>query len=242
MATFGLVHGAWHGAWCWDLLVPELERRGHSAVAMDLPCEDREATFYDYAETVSAALADSSDVVLVGHSLAGITIPLVALSRPIRLLVFLCALVPDRVGDATEGAPPAEPDGAFDALVRYEDGSHAWPNVEAAARTLYHDCPPELVASTFARLRRQQTALWDSWGPLKRWPDVAMASIHCRNDRAVNPEWSVWVARNRLGIESIELPGSHSPMLSRPAVLAEALVTLAGRALAAPVEGGVSEC
>ena len=86
MATFGLVHGAWHGAWCWDLLVPELEFRGHAAIAMDLPCEDREATFFDYAETVSSALLDSSDVVLVGHSLAGMTIPLVALRRPIRML------------------------------------------------------------------------------------------------------------------------------------------------------------
>ena len=81
MATFGLVHGAWHGAWCWDLLVPELELRGHAAIAMDLPCEDREATFFDYADTVTAALGDSSDVVLVGHSLAGMTIPLVGLRR-----------------------------------------------------------------------------------------------------------------------------------------------------------------
>jgi hypothetical protein len=32
MATFGLVHGAWHGAWCWDRLVPELEARGHLGV------------------------------------------------------------------------------------------------------------------------------------------------------------------------------------------------------------------
>ena len=40
MATFGLVHGSWHGAWCWERLVPELEARGHRAVAVDLPAED----------------------------------------------------------------------------------------------------------------------------------------------------------------------------------------------------------
>jgi pimeloyl-ACP methyl ester carboxylesterase len=227
MATYGLVHGAWHGAWCWDLLVPELERRGHAAVAMDLPCEDREATFFDYADTVVAALGDASDVVLVGHSLAGMTIPLVAQRRPIRLLVFLAALVPDRAGETIEGAPPAELDGAFDALVRFEDGSHAWPDVETATRTLYQDCRQDQAAWAFSRLRRQQTALWDGWGPLEQWPRVAMASIHCADDRAVNPQWSTWVARNRLGIESAELPGGHSPMLARPAALADALVEAA---------------
>jgi pimeloyl-ACP methyl ester carboxylesterase len=237
MATFGLVHGAWHGAWCWDLLIPELERRGHSAVAMDLPCEDRDATFLDYAETVSAALGDAADVVLVGHSMGGITIPLVALGRPISLLVFLCALVPDRAGDTADGTRQTHPDGAFDALVQFADGSHAWPSAETATRTLYHDCPPEQAAGAFARLRRQQTALWDGWGPLPRWPDAPLASIHCQDDRAVNPQWSDWTARNRLGIESLALPGGHSPMLARPAALADALVSVTGRAPAASAPG-----
>jgi pimeloyl-ACP methyl ester carboxylesterase len=242
MATFGLVHGAWHGAWCWELLVPELERRGHSAIAMDLPIEDRTASFSDYAEAVGAALRDTSDVVLVGHSMAGITIPLVALSRPVRLLVFLCALFPDRAGDSAEGGPQTNPDRAFDALVRHEDGSHAWPSADAAARTLYQDCRPELVASAFARLRRQQTALWDSWGPLERWPDVPSASIHCQDDRAINPAWSSWVARNRLGVESVQLPGGHSPMLARPAALADALVAAADTTVATPARGDAADC
>jgi len=242
MATFGLVHGAWHGAWCWELLVPELERRGHRAIAMDLPCEDRTASFFDYSDAVRAALGDASEVVLVGHSMAGITIPLVALSRPVRLLVFLCALVPDQPGDTTEGGPQTHPDGAFDALVRHEDGSHSWPSAETAARTLYQDCRPELVDSAFARLRPQQTALWDGWGPLERWPDVPVASIHCQDDRAVNPVWSSWVARNRLGVESVELPGGHSPMLARPASLADALVAAANTAVASAARGDAKEC
>jgi len=174
---------------------------------MDLPCEDRTASFFDYSDAVRAALGDASEVVLVGHSMAGITIPLVALSRPVRLLVFLCALVPDQPGDTTEGGPQTHPDGAFDALVRHEDGSHSWPSAETAARTLYQDCRPELVDSAFARLRPQQTALWDGWSPIERWPEVAIASIHCRDDRAVNPAWSSWIARNRLGVRDRLRPG-----------------------------------
>ena len=50
--------------------------------------------------------------------------------------------------------------------------------------------------------------------------------ILCRNDRAVDPDWSRRVARERLGVEAIELPGGHSPFLSRPAELAARLDAL----------------
>jgi pimeloyl-ACP methyl ester carboxylesterase len=92
MSTFALVHGACHGAWCWQRLTPELEGRGHRVVAVDLPTEDRSAGNVRYAEIVAESLAGlEDDVVVVGHSLAGLTIPLVAALRPVRRLVFLCA-------------------------------------------------------------------------------------------------------------------------------------------------------
>jgi hypothetical protein len=69
VSTFVLVHGAWHGAWCWSRLLPELEARGHRSVVMDLPVEDGDATFEEYA-----------DVVLVGHALGAMVLPLVAAS------------------------------------------------------------------------------------------------------------------------------------------------------------------
>ena len=95
MTTFALVHGAWHGAWCWERLVPEIEGHGHAAIAVDLPCDDVEAGCAAYAEVVLAQIAQADDdLVLVGHSLGGLTIPLVAAARPARKLVFLCALLP----------------------------------------------------------------------------------------------------------------------------------------------------
>ncbi len=71
MASFSLVHGAWHGGWCWDPVRAELEARGHGVHTPDLPCEDSAAGVTEYAAAVPAA-----DVV-VGHSLGGFTIPLV---------------------------------------------------------------------------------------------------------------------------------------------------------------------
>ena len=53
MTTFGLIHGAGHRAWCWERLIPELERRGHRAVAVDPPCDDPAATTMDNASVSS---------------------------------------------------------------------------------------------------------------------------------------------------------------------------------------------
>src|SRR6202171_5127209 len=95
MTTFGLVHGGYHGAWCWEHLTPLLEQAGHGVAVMDLPLADSAATFETYADVVWGSLADcGDDVVLVGHSYAGNTIPLVAARRPLRHLVYLCAMIP----------------------------------------------------------------------------------------------------------------------------------------------------
>src|SRR5437868_15426566 len=92
MTTFALLHGAFHGAWCWDLVRPELESRGHRTVAMDLPCDDPGAGSARYAEVVAEAIRDEGDdVIVVGHSLAGLTVPLVAATRPVARMVFLNA-------------------------------------------------------------------------------------------------------------------------------------------------------
>lgn len=73
MTTFALVHGAWHGASCWDATAVHLRAAGHDAVAVDLPIDNPAAGLVDYAATVLQALAsvpDHADLVVVGHSLA----------------------------------------------------------------------------------------------------------------------------------------------------------------------------
>jgi len=62
--------------------------------------------------------------------------------------------------------------------------------------------------------------------PLAAWPDVERASIVCREDRAINPDWVRLAARERLGVDAIELGGGHSPFLSRASELAKVLDTL----------------
>lgn len=225
MTTFALIHGAWHGAWCWERLAPELERLGHRVHAVDLPCEDAAATFTTYADVVVRALeGEPEDVVVVGHSLAGMTIPLVAARRPVRRLVFLCALIaaPGRSFDEQFGAEPGmllpgyaaglgEPD---------EQGRRSWVDFAVARDTLYSDCREADARAVFHRLRPQARAPYSEPCPLDALPDVERSYVMCADDRIVGPDWSRRAARERLAVEPVEIPGGHSPFLSRPADLA----------------------
>jgi pimeloyl-ACP methyl ester carboxylesterase len=229
VATFGLVHGAWHGAWCWESLAAELGALGHRAVAVELPSDELDAGCGEYADAVVDALAGEDDPVLVGHSLGGLTLPLVAARRPVRRLVYLCALVP-RPGrppfEREDGEPRTFGDGLA-ALARDELGRSCWPDAAAAIARLYPDVPPGAARAAAARLRPQAPRLNDERCPLERLPDAETVSILGTDDAVIRPEWSRWTARRRLGVEPVELPGGHSPMLARPAELAQALVSAA---------------
>jgi len=230
VTTFALVHGAWHGAWCWDRLVPEIEAAGHAAVAMDLPAEDWSAGCRQTAEVVAAALEGvDGDVIVVGHSLGGVVTPVLAALRPVRRLVFLCALIP-RLGMSMDDVFARERDlfvpGYGAGQVTYGDGSTSWEQ-RAATYAFFHDCEPGVARWAAPRLRRQVWATTREPCPLASWPTVPASSILCWDDRCISAGWARRVAREWLGVDAIELPGGHSPMLSRPATLARALVALA---------------
>ncbi len=228
MTIFGLVHGAWHGAWCWDLVVAELERRGHRGVAVDLPTGDPAAGGVAYADTVVAALDGyDDDIVLVGHSLGGLVVPLVARRRPVRRMVFVAALLPER-GFSFDDQHAAESEllmpGLGTGQNAYPDGSSEW-QPQAAIATMYPDAPPELAEWAASRLRRQQWLITREKTPMDAWPDGPVRVIACAQDAVVNPDWVRRVARVRFGAEALVLPGDHSPFLARPVELVDLLVS-----------------
>jgi pimeloyl-ACP methyl ester carboxylesterase len=215
VTTFALVHGGAHGAWCWERVVAELERRGHAAVAVDLPCEDDGAGAAAYAETVLEALPDEP-VVLVGHSLGGLTVPLVAAGRPARRMIFVSALLP------VPGKSFRDQQQEEEIMYPYVGGK------EGLRERFYDGCSAEDADRAMGLLRRQSETPFVETTPLRAWPDVPSSSIVCGADRAVIPAWSVRAARERLGTEPVVLAESdHSPFLGRPAELTDLLVRLA---------------
>lgn len=223
MTTFLLVHGAWHDSSCWEPVIRALEVRGHAAAAPDLPCDDVDATYADYADVAAAAVADvDGPVVAVGHSLAGSTIPLVAVRRPVALLVYLAAALP-RFGrdDLPLQIEPAVSAGfAADAL-----GRGVWER-ERAIDVMYAGLSREVAEAAADTLRPQAWTPERVAYPLERHPDVPAASVLYTGDVVVRPEYSRAAARELLGVEALELPGGHFPMLEGPSGLAELLVRL----------------
>ncbi len=227
MTTFGLVHGAWHGAWCWQYLVEELDARGFASIAPDLPIDDASAGLADYARVAVDALGGVDDVVLVGHSMGSLVVPLVAAARPVRGMVFLCSvpLVPGvTVGLDFGNMVTAEVTSA----PRFRDdlGRDMFDN-QTARRVFFHDCDDDLAAWAVSRLRPQGSRPFTEPSPLSEWPEAPSEVVLTDDDRAVTSSWAVGAASGWLGHDPILLPGSHSPFLSHPAALADVLVELA---------------
>ena len=228
MTTFALVHGAWHGSWCWERVTPLLEQRGHRVVAVDLPCDDVNATVDTYADLVATALdgVGADPVVLVGHSFAGQTIPLVAERTRVDKLVYLCALVPIP-GCSFIELLTREPDTLLPEYlsgVGFDgEGRMVWVDEAVARSVFYADCEPEIATAAFERLRPQAPAAQTDPCPLEDYPPVATTYVVCADDRIANPVRSRAVATHRLRANLAELPGGHSPFLSRPRDLAELL-------------------
>jgi pimeloyl-ACP methyl ester carboxylesterase len=223
MSLFCLVHGSTQNASCWDLLIPELAKRGHEAVRMSLPTNEPEASATRYADVIAKTIPDGrDDTVVVAHSASGLFLPLVSQKRRVRRLVFLTSVIPqigkslrDQVNDDSSmfnpewlGKDPTKDD-------------------QLALKFLFHDCSPELshwALGTMSLMFARQAIL--EMCPLSVWPDVPSSYILCSEDRAIQPQWSRRAAQERLGVVPIELPGGHCPYVSRPAELAQVLNSL----------------
>ena len=132
MATFVLVHGAWHGGWCWQRVVKQLNERSHEVFAPSLTgLGDRahllcpEINISTHVDDIAAVFRsyDLEDVVLCGHSYGGLVITGVADQMPgsIRSLVYLDALVPED-GQSMFDTIPQESVDVFEAGAAEGDG------------------------------------------------------------------------------------------------------------------------
>jgi len=198
MASFSLVHGAWHGGWAWDRVRGELETRGHDVAAPDLPCDDVSSGIADYARCVAPA------DVAVGHSLGGLTIARV----DARVRVYLCALVPG-VDDSD-----AFVSGFGGSRTRDELGRSYYPDPADGARELQY---PDGALELARRLRPQ--------APIPFQPELPSGRsvyVVCTRDAAIAPDWQRRAAA-AIGAEVVELDAGHSPMLTHAPELADLL-------------------
>jgi pimeloyl-ACP methyl ester carboxylesterase len=237
MSTIVLVHGAWHGAWCWYKVVPALEKAGHRVIAPDLAGLGKDGTplsavtLAGWAEAVCDILdAEEEPVLLVGHSRAGIVISEVAERRPdrIRKLVYLSAfLVPagqslfDVAGQITGSVVTPN-------LIIAPDQVSFTVHPDALREGFYGDSSDEDFALAQACLRPEPVAPCAT--PLQltghNFGRVPRVYIECLRDRAITPD-----AQRRMYTalpcrKVLSLDADHSAFFSRPAELVSHLLSL----------------
>lgn len=236
---FVFVHGGFHAAWCWERTMAELERIGHSAIAMDLPGHgarlEEESTLANRREAVAEVLQPGD--VLVGHSGGGFDATLGADAAPdlVSHIIYLAAALP-REGRSYTDAMTMGSDGAefFDTaagdmlthLHFADDGTMTFAEMDGARQYFYHDCDDDTVRWAFERLgpeRFGETTVAPVSVPAFWAADIGRSFIRCEQDRAY-PRWLADLVCRRLGVEPLTIDASHSPFLSRPAELAELLV------------------
>lgn len=220
MTCFVLVPGAGGMAWYWHRVLPLLRAAGHEAVAVDLPGDDRRAGFATYAEIVVRAIAGRRDAILVAQSLAGFTAPLVSARVPLRMLVFVNAMIP-RPGE-TAGAWW----GATGAVRAREQAAkrHGYATEFDVTTYFLHDVPQEVLRTGPREPRQEAETVFGEPCRFERWPDIPIHVLAGRDDRFFPIEFQRRVARERLGKAVEEIPGGHLVALSNPEGLTKRLL------------------
>jgi hypothetical protein len=161
--------------------------------------------------------------------MGGVVVPRVAERMTVRRLSCLAAVlpIPGRSLADQRAAEPIDPPTPPTTSEWSAAGEDVWTIGPATATEIfYHDASPELAAWASARLRPQSYRFMSEPSPLGAWPAVDGRYVVCRDDQAVNPVWARAAARDRLGVEAVEIDGGHSPFLTRPAELAAVLERL----------------
>jgi pimeloyl-ACP methyl ester carboxylesterase len=223
---FVLVPGAGGAGWYWHRVVPLLEAAGHTAVPVDLPGDDEAAGLREYAAIALAAARDHDGVVLVGQSLGGFTVPMVAealgdAGRPPRGIVLVNAMIP-----APGETPGAWWDNVGQAAACLEAAKQGgWPVEFDLDSYFLHDVDPQVAAAGEQHQRPEADAVFGSVCDIRAWPDVPTRVIAGADDRFFPLALQQRVARERLGTEPGAVPGGHLVALSQPEVVARALTT-----------------
>lgn len=237
MSTIVLVHGAWHGGWCWHRVVARLQQASRRVIAPDLRSQGRDRTAPGLVtldqwtdQIVALAQAQPEPIVLVGHSRGGIVLSEVAerVPRLIRTLVYVAAFMLDN-GRSLMEAAAEDPDSLVGpAMVPSEDRTSVTLRDDAIRDAFYGRCSDADVVLAKALLVPEPMA------PLRtpihisdsRFGTVPRVYVECSADRAMTLDAQRRMQARLPCRERITLDSDHSPFFCRSDELAAALLKL----------------
>lgn len=241
MAGFVLIHGSWHGGWCFDPVAELLRTAGHTVAAPTLPgmggneAELRAVTLQGWGQFAARQCAElkaqlgGAPVVLAGHSRGGLVVSTAAEQHPEAMdaLVYICAMMLPSGMSRAEFKALEEPTPDFDALISpVAGGAGTVVDTSKAGPVFAQLSPPELVAAALPRL------LAEPHGPrstpievtAERWGRLPRIYVECTQDRTIPIASQRRMQAMSPGAKVVTLDSDHSPYLCRPQELAAALI------------------
>ena len=230
-ATVVLIHGAWHGPWCFDKVVEGLNARGVPVVAVERrrmhesSGQLRGVTDSAENEAIVRAALDEIDgpVVALGHSFGGVSLTTAPLGNDnVKHLVYLTAIMPD-----TDGSMPdnfVNPELAT-AVIAGEDGSTTVQD-DKIRYAFYHQCSDEDYERALTELVRDEAAIpLDDPPRDTAWSKITTTYVVCTEDQALLAEGQRTLARRADRV--VEWSTDHSPFFSAPNLMVDLLDGLA---------------
>lgn len=241
--TYLLVHGAWHGAWCWNKVVPIMKHKGYKVETIDLPSHGNDTTnansikLDDYVKKViESANKIEGQIILVGHSMGGIVISQAAEilgKNKVFKLIYLDAFLPKNGESVSSLARLIESYLPKDTsrltigsgLIVSEDKMTSIFKPEVADMLFYHDCSQadkdfahrNMSRQSFAPLGTPVSVSDSIYGKIPKY------FILCTDSKDLDKS----ILPSRVKCEKlVKLNSSHSPFFSKPRKLTNILIKL----------------
>jgi pimeloyl-ACP methyl ester carboxylesterase len=233
---FVLIHGAWHGGWCWDGVIKALNKIGHTAEAPTMPGhhpeDDRTSISLDsYVNKIVEVLRRQiQPVILVGHSSAGFLLQSAApkaFEKIERLIFHNACILAD--GMAQFDIVPPEMAEAMTAAAGISSDNSV-PVLEDLVRgALMAGEPIELQDALLKRLTPQPLALFTTKVSTTAFQKLTTPRtvLLCKDDRVLPVEVYLEMAKNLGEFDLVEIEGGHETLFLNAEALAQALAKAA---------------
>ena len=208
--AYVLIPGAGGRAWYWHLVTARLAAAGSDAIAVELPADDDGKGLPDYAQAVLDAAGADREGVVVAASMGAFTAPLVLDALQAVAVVLVNPMTP------RPGETPAAWWGNTGAVeARSANASRqGYPTDFDPGTYLLHDVPPEVLATATPKGEQSLRPFRDPC-TFSGWPESTTV-IAGRDDRFFPLEFQQHLARERLGLDPVIIPGGHLLALSQP--------------------------
>ena len=220
-----LVHGAWHGAWCWGRVLASLGDVGFETHTVDLASHGDDTStlggLHDDATIIREALSGlPSGVVVVAHSYGGVPVTEAAADAPnVGHLIYLTAFMLDE-GESLLGAAGGKPQPWWEAT---PDGQAWIPGTPEDV--FYNDCSQSDAAWAISQLQPQSAASFTETVRAAAWRDRPSTYVVCEQDQAI-PVFAQ-EAMSQRARDVFRLDAGHSPFLSQPDEVVKLVTQLA---------------